>query len=146
MHLQQIGVRAQRFRLETVVELLQFRQLRTVWRRRGAGSSSSCSGKRSTDGGAASCPCIMSAAINSALEKISPYVFIAFFRQNVAEFPDAGSYVGARGFEPPTCRRGDRSTKLSLWSSTQGTPCFVALESPALWRRIRSVKFPQEPT
>ena len=56
----------------------------------GLASSSSCSGKRSTDGGAASCPCIMSAAINSALKRISPCVFIAIFRQNVTEFPDAG--------------------------------------------------------
>ena len=76
MHLQCIGIGAQRLRLKTVVELLQLRQLRAVWRRRGAGSSS-CSGKRSTDGGAASCPCIISAAINSALKRISPYVFIA---------------------------------------------------------------------
>jgi hypothetical protein len=25
-------------------------------------------------------------------------------------------------------------------------PCFVALDSPALWRRIRLLKFSQEPT
>ena len=79
MHLQCVGGGAQRLRLETVVELLQLRQLRPFGGGVGLPSSSSCScsGKRSTDGGAASCPCITSAAINSALEKISPYLFIA---------------------------------------------------------------------
>jgi hypothetical protein len=36
VHLQCIGIFAQRLRLKTVVELLQLRQLGAVWRRRGA--------------------------------------------------------------------------------------------------------------
>jgi len=81
-------------------------------------------------------------------------------------------FIGLVGFEPTACRRGDRSktayrdrlylfpllkyrsrcaasarvAKPSLWTRTHGTPCFVALDSPALCRRIRSVKFSQEPT
>src|SRR6266540_6487828 len=41
-------------------------------------------------------------------------MFSSLFPSNVAEFPDAGSYVGARGFEPPTSwSQTTRSTKLS---------------------------------
>ena len=41
-------------------------------------------------------------------------MFSSLFPLNVAEIPDVGSYVGARGFEPPTSwSQTTRSTKLS---------------------------------
>src|SRR6476659_9527190 len=47
-------------------------------------------------------------------------MFSSLFASNVAEFPDAGSYVGARGFEPPTSwSQTTRSTKLSYAPNMQ---------------------------
>ena len=76
--------------------------------------------------------------------------------------------VGARGFEPPTCRRGDRSNQSNRSSSSRpstslevpfsrallrcamriaqselsrhGMPCLVAFDCPLLWRNTRSFK------
>src|SRR5205814_6161081 len=92
--------------------------------------------------------------------------------RSLSAAPFRTKIIGLVGFEPTACRRGDRSTLpyrahlhlvrscniarvaslRSEWQSIQhgleatALPCFVVLESLALWRRIRSVKFSQEPT
>ncbi len=77
MHLQRIGVFAQRFRLKTVVELLQFRQLRAVWRRRGAAFFFLLLWKEIHRRRGGFLSVHHQRCNHSALEKISPYLFIA---------------------------------------------------------------------
>src|SRR6476660_3358759 len=72
-------------------------------------------------------------------------MFSSLFASNVAEFPDAGSYVGARGFEPPTSwSRTTRSTKLSYAPNMQRVVYHV-FRSRASWDRTRLALPPSTP-
>ena len=103
MHLQRIGVFSSDFGLKLSSSCFSSGNSGAVWRRRGLPSSSSCSGKRSTDGGAASCPCIISAAINSALKRLPRVFHHSLFPTKCSRISRCGKLrQGARGFEPPT--------------------------------------------
>jgi hypothetical protein len=71
---------------------------------------------------------------------MSPYIFIPASSRNLTEFSDAGSYVGARGFEPPTSwSQTTRSTKLSYAPESSGI--ITTIRSIAhLWKELLFVR------